>query len=183
MVKSRWIFLGLFLCAVTVTRAATTLLDGNYFAFKPTSLFAIKESGRWALPRFVLRLGMEKDAAAQKTKILPGYVFVLDATKAGIAVPQSCQQRFSSVPNQERVTMTMPSSYFDFGDVEQVIMFGERCAVTVWISGQRSYWGQERFEGSDIVPPQEDSISHGLVEFRAESEVTLIQFAIPVQDL
>lgn len=183
MARSWSILLVLYLCTFGTARGATTLLDGNYFAFKGTSPFAVKESGRWAVPRFDLTLGMEKDATAEKTKILPGYAFVLDASKAGIAVPKGCQQKFSAPPNQVRAAMTLPVALFDFGDVEQMLMYGEGCFATIWMSGQRSYQGQTRFEQSSIAPPQQDSVSHGLLEFRAGGEVTLIQFAVPVQDL
>jgi hypothetical protein len=183
MARSVFTFLGLCLCAFAAAQGETTQLDGNFFAFKRTSPFAIKESGRWAVPRFVLSLGMERDPTMKKLDVLPGYSFVLDATKAGIAVPKNCQQRFSSEPNQTRSTMTLPVAVFDFDDVEQMFMHRDGCAVTVWMSGQRSYWGQKRFENSDIVPPQSESVSHGLVEFRSGAEASLIQFAIPVQDL
>ena len=169
--------------AGTAVQGETTLLDNNHFAFKPAQPFAVKESGRWAVPRFSLTLGMEKDPKAPRHKVLPGYTFVLDASQAGVAVPKICQQRFTSKPNQEHATMTMPTSVFDFGAVEQMILFREGCSATIWMSGQRSYWGQTRFEGSEITPPQRESVSHGLVEFQSREGTTLIQFAIEVQDL
>lgn len=180
--KQHFVFLALVL-ACTTAEGETTLLDNNYFAFKPTKPFAIRDSSRWAVPRFTITLGMEKDPKAPKYKVLPGYTFVLDATQAGIAVPKVCQQRFASEPNQEHITMTMPTSFFDFGEVEQMFFFREGCAATIWMSGERSYWGETRFEDSEIAPPQRESVSHGLVEFRSREGTTLIQFAIPVQDL
>lgn len=173
----------LLLLFIPLVHAETTPLDSNFFLFEPADVFAVRENGQWEAPRFPLRVGLEITGkhSAQAGQI--ARQFILDASHAASPVPAACRQRFSSTIDVRPVMTTLPKAIFAYGEVERLGFFRPGCAATLWLSGPRSYWGVDRFETSDMRPPQDRSVSHGLVEFRAGDATVLVQFAVAVKEI
>jgi hypothetical protein len=162
----------LFACVIASTAyGETTSLDNEFFAFKPTDAFAIKASGKWIAAPRLFTLGVK------------GKKFIIDARNANELIPQTCRQQFSAILAKNPKIVTLPNSVLNGAEVQQDSYLGKNCKVTLSMSGQRSYQGETNFESSGLMPPQDKSVSFGLIQFSTGNQTTPIEFAVAVEEL
>lgn len=172
----------LIACAIALmcayAHAATSILDADYFAFKPTNAFAVRQGGQWvSAGKDTIKLGVK----ARK--------FVLDLTQSKALVPAACRKVLSApFPQPQtdpmRPFVSLPETIFSFGDT-QTLTFGDAgCAALLFMAGQRAPWPPDKFEDSPTIkPPEGKSISYGMIQLFEGDQVKVVVFAVGVDDV
>lgn len=163
-----------FLVIATSTMSETTRLDNEFFAFKPTQVWAIRESGKWIAAPRLFTLGVT------------GKKFSIDARAASAIVPEECRQLFSSDLPINPLSTTMPTVVPVLGgeSTQEIYFWGQDCSAILWLTGERGPQDYLKNNFKSILPKNNRrSASIGLIEFNNRGKVTTLELAILVEDL
>lgn len=163
-----------FLVIATSATCETTRLDNELFAFKPTQVWAIRDSGKWIAAPRLFTLGAT------------GNKFSIDARGATAIVPAACRQLFSSDLPINPQSATLPTVVPVIGgeSTQQTFFWSRDCSVILWLTGERDPQYDPKNNFKSILPDNNrKSASVGLIEFNNRGKVTTFEIAILVEDL
>lgn len=152
--------------------AGETIVDFNYFAFKPTAAFAIWRDGAWRVTVEPIKVGYRAKE------------FFIDTTGAKQLVPDQCRSVFSAplplTANDRPPSFSLPETLLpNHANVQGLSFETPKCAAVLWMSGET--WS-ETFEHTSIKPPQNKSTSVGLLQLFYGENIRQIRFAVAVDD-
>lgn len=163
-----------FLVIATSAMSETTRLDNEFFAFKPTQVWAIRDSGKWIAAPRLFTLGAT------------GKKFSIDARAASAIVPEACRLLFSSDLPMNSYSATMPTVVPVLGgeNTQQIFFWSQNCSVILWLTGERDPQFDPKHDFKSILPKNNrKSASVGLIVFNNRGKVATLEFAILVEDL